>query len=318
MDGGIGMDFSSFLASGKIGLYEGSIYERLRRRADLYIDSAIFHACLVYSDAGRAELEKVHREYLDVGHRHGLPMAAHTDTWRASSERVAQSRFSGKDVNGDNARFLRGIATKYAQSGTTVFVGGNIGPRGDAYKPKEAPNRNDAARLHEPQIAALASGGVDFLQATTFPSLDESVGIADVMSVTGLPYVISFVVRPSGNLLDGTPLGAAIAVLDQQRSNRPAGYAINCVHPNVALECLKALRKTAPSLVGRIIGFAANTADLPPEELDGAAEIITEDPQTMADLMARIRAGFGLRLLGGCCGTDTSHIACMGAALAGA
>ena len=73
----------------------------------------------------------------------------------------------------------------------------------------ESPCRMD---FHRPQSEALASAGVDFLHLATAPSVEEALGVADAMADTGLSYMISFVIRRSGVLLDGTPLGHAIVI----------------------------------------------------------------------------------------------------------
>ena len=54
------------------------------------------------------------------------------------------------------------------------------------------------------------------------PFLGSSValGVADAMARTGLPYTISFVIRRSGVVLDGTPLGQAIEWMMQKQSVR--------------------------------------------------------------------------------------------------
>jgi len=40
-------------------------------------------------------------------------------------------------------------------------------------------------------------------------------------------------------------------------------------------------------------------------------ELETENPDTLADLLLKVHQQFHIRILGGCCGTDTSHIECL-------
>ena len=54
-------------------------------------------------------LERTHREYLDIGQAHGVPMLTATDTWRANRERQDRSPFRVHPVNQDNVRFLQGL-----------------------------------------------------------------------------------------------------------------------------------------------------------------------------------------------------------------
>jgi homocysteine S-methyltransferase len=138
--------------------------------------------------------------------------------------------------------------------------------------------------------------------------------MARAMAATGLPYVLSFVIRPDGTLLDGNTFAHAIQAIDGMAIRSPAGFAVNCVYPTVFRDGLAALEREAPGLSRRIISFASNTSARSPEELDGMSELQTEDPKILADLMIEIHGKFGVPIMGGCCGTDTSHIAALAAA----
>jgi homocysteine S-methyltransferase len=303
------MDFASFVARRELALSEGSVYERLRRDPTVTFDPHIYHGGLIYHDRYRAILEGVHRDYIEVGRKADFAMFTLTDTWRTSLDRVALSAFAGHDVNGDNAKFLKAICESYEAGGPPLFVGGQIGPKNDAYTPAEAPAAGEAEAYHGPQLEALARGGVDFLYAATLPALGEAIGIARAMAATGLPYVLSFVIRRSGHLLDGNSLAAAFAEIDSAVPRPPVGYAVNCVYPTVLAEGLAALECEQPGASRRIVSFQSNTSARDPEELDGSSELLTEDPEVLARLMLAVRRDFGVPFFGGCCGTDTSHIA---------
>lgn len=311
------MDFATFIASRQFLLTEGSVYERLRRNPAIEVDPAIYHAALIYDDATRAILADVHREYLDVGQSHRIPMLAFTDTWRANAERTAQSRFTGRPVNQDHARFLRQIRDGYGSSTSPIYIAGNIGPRGDAYRPDEAPDTDEAQAFHTPQIEALAEGGVDCLFAATLPAAGEALGIANAMAATGLPYVISFVLTPGGTVLDGTSLASAMARIDDGAAQPPAGYSVNCVYPTAFARGLRALGREAPAMAHRLVSFQANTSARDPAELDGLDHLESIEPDRLAALMLDIHQEFGTSVLGGCCGTDTRHIASLGSAILG-
>ena len=76
--------FEAGLATYPVILTEGSIYERLRRHPGVRYDAYLAHGGFVYDDEAAVLLAQVHRDYMDVGRRHGLPLIALTDTWRAS------------------------------------------------------------------------------------------------------------------------------------------------------------------------------------------------------------------------------------------
>lgn len=189
-----------------------------------------------------------------------------------------------------------------------IFVGGLLGPSGDAYKPAEGLPRRAAREFHRSQVEALASAGVDFLHLATAPNVEEALGAADAMAETGVPYIISFVVRRSGMVLDGTTLGEAVDRIEARVARSPVGFSVNCVHAAAFESALESVAATHPGAAKRILAFQANTADCEIEELDGRDELITELPEVFAKNVGRVRDRFSLRVVGGCCGTDGGHI----------
>ena len=293
--------FAGLLAAREAALTEGSIYERLRRDPRVRFDPQLCHGALIYSQP--EALAAAHGVYVEVAKQAGLPILIFTDTWRATAERIAASDFAGRAVNEDNAAFLKKLA---AASGHLVFVGGLTGCRGDAYRPQEALDADTAERFHRPQIEALAPG-VDFLFAATLPAASEALGIAKAMAATGVPFLISFVIRGNGALLDGTLLSEAIERIDATAP--PAAYAINCVHPSAFLEGMRKL-EDRPDILRRLACFQANASACDPDELNDCATLLSDEPAGLARGIAAAR-NHGLFILGGCCGTDERHIAAL-------
>jgi len=298
------MSFERALASGLV-LTEGSVYERLRRHPGIAYDEHIAHAGLIYDPRTAKILGDVHRGYIGEAVRAERPMIVSAGTWRANRERVALSRFADRDVNQDAVAFVRAICREEVST-SKLYVAGPLGPRGDAYRPDASLSRDAARELHAWQADKLASAGVDVLVALTLPAVQEARGLAHAMEATGLPYLLSFVVRDDGTVLDGTPLAEAIDTIDQERVRAPVGYAVNCVHPTVLARALDVAGERA---VARVIGHRANTSTLRPEELDDSAELITQPPDILANEVHEVATKYGLKLLGGCCGTGTEHIA---------
>lgn len=96
----------------------------------------------------------------------------------------------------------------------SLLTDGGIGPGGDAYRPEEGASAPAAREYHSPQVEALTAAGVDFLFAPTFPDVEEATGAAMAMAASGLPHVVSFVLRTDGRVMDGHSL----AVTDPERS----------------------------------------------------------------------------------------------------
>jgi homocysteine S-methyltransferase len=295
----------ALIGSGEVILTEGSVYELLRRDRRIVFDQQIAHAGLIYDDDSRGVLESVHRGYLAIAESHGLPMLLLTDTWRASGARVAASRFRDHSVNADNVAFLRDLAG-------SAFVGALTGPKGNAYRPQEAPSEGHAAEYHATQIEDLARAGADLLMAATLPAIPEAKGIARRMSDSGVPWMLSFVVRPGGRLLDGTPLGDAIHAIDDGVPSPPLGYSINCVHATIAGNALAMLPEETRR---RVIAVQANTSRRTPEELDGLAALDCETPAAFAAAAGEVVRRTSVRIIGGCCGSGQEHIEALARAL---
>lgn len=294
-------------------LTEGAVIERLGRIPTISLDPHVLHARLVADARGRGVLRELYRGYLDVGRRHELPMIVLTPTWRASAARLQRAGFAdAAPVNRVCCEFLAGVVAEYGDYARSVYVGGLMGCVGDAYLPQEALSREGAAAAHAPQAQALAAAGVDFLLASTLPAFSEAMGMAAAMSAAvaarGLPYMLSFVVRPTGTLLDGTPLYQAVRQIDACVSPRPLCYLLNCVHPTVYAQAMQTQLVFDPTLCERVVGLQGNTSCRSPEELDTLAFLDTEEPQSFASAMLALHRHFGAKVLGGCCGTDECHI----------
>ena len=206
---------------------------------------------------------------------------------------------------------MNNIRKKYDDYAGNIFIGGLTGCKGDSYKASEALPQKEAAEFHKPQIYELANAGVDFLFASTLPALSEAKGIAQTMSATGIQYIISFVIRANGNLLDGTPLNIAIEEIDSYAAAPPEYYMINCVHPTIFESAVKGIGKNSKIIKERVIGLQANSSDKSPEELDNLETLDAEDPENWGRAMASLHKNMNMKILGGCCGTDNNHIDCL-------
>lgn len=308
------MDFATALTQSTAILTEGAVLERLRRDGPLPLDPVLLHAAFVLDPVGRQALAALHGQYLAIGLRHRLPFISLTTTWRANPDRLRQAGHRGAELNQASVRLLRQLHADCGSSEPPLYVGGLLGCRGDAYQPREALSVADAAAFHRWQSTVLAEAGVDFLFGATLPAVSEAEGMARAFARTGTPYVISFILQHSGDLLDGTPLGEAMAQIDAGTHPRPLGYMVNCCYPTFLAP---AWHRLTPAARERFLGLQANGSSRSAEELDGSPTLCAETPEVFAADLLRLRAETGLRVLGGCCGTDHRHIECLAAQLAG-
>jgi homocysteine S-methyltransferase len=300
--------FPEFFEQSPIILGEGAVIERLRRNTDFELDPFIVNSAFIFDKEKRAALETIYRQYLDIGFQYELPLLLSTPTWRASLKRIAAAGYEGKDVNGDNYRFLDALRTSYGGYAQKIVICGLLSCQGDAYNPKEALDADVAHEFHSWQAMKLAEAGVDFLLAATLPAFSEATGLASALAATGKPYIVSFVIRPEGTLLDGTPLKDAIAAIDAEVSPKPLSYLVNCTHASIFRSAILHEVNSSSFVRERIAGLLANTAAINPEELDNSAGLMAEAPEIFGPSVAGLHGELGMKILGGCCGTDDRHI----------
>jgi homocysteine S-methyltransferase len=289
-------------------LGEGAVIERLRRNSDFELDPHIVNSAFIYDEPKRESLAAIYRQYLDIGRQFDLPLILSTPTWRASRERISKAGCKDKDVNSDNFRFLDQLRKCYGTYAKKVAVGGLLSCRGDAFNANEALSIPAARTFHAWQAERLAHAGVDFLLAATLPAISEAIGLSAALSDTGVPYIISFVARPQGTLIDGTPLKDAIQRIDAAVRSEPLTYIVNCTHASIFRQALFHEVNSSPLVRQRIGGLLANTAALEPEELDERENLVTEAPEIFGQAVGDLKNDLGMKILGGCCGTDDRHI----------
>ncbi len=283
-------------------LTEAAVIESLRRSGEAELHPQLNNALLIYDERGRSALSGLYRRYIDVAREADVPMVLGAPTWRANRDRLAECRID-EDVNGDAVRFMKGLRSEYGDWAGNIFVCGLVGCRNDCYKPEEGLPRGEAEAFHAWQIERLAGAGADLLMAATLPAVEEAAGIARAMSRTDVPYIISFVIGRTGHVLDGSGLEKAFEAIDGLVVRPPLGYMINCSHPSFLRP-----HEQPERIMSRLIGYQANASPLDHCELDGAPVLHAGDVAEWGDLMIELNRRFGVKILGGCCGTGVEHL----------
>ncbi len=314
-----GEDFRNCWEKHPLFLMEGALSERLKHEFHLRTEGPADMAGLVREEKGRAALGFLWRQYLAIAEKYGLPFLAATPTRRCDRERAARAGFV--DENGEssilleNMALLREIQHETDARGAVMFAGGMMGCKGDAYTGEGCLSAPDALRLHRWQARRFQEAGADFLYAALMPCLPESVGMAQAMAETGLPYIVSFTLRSDGRLADGTPLDTAITVIDAETSPRALCFMTNCVHPAPVRQALASPFNQTLRVRSRFLGLQANASPLSFRELEGSKVTRQSAPEKLAEGMVLLRKECGLRIFGGCCGTTDRHMEAMASKL---
>lgn len=295
------MDFETTVNRYSFILAEGAVIELLRRSEKTRLHPFIENALLIYDKAGREALTEIYNDYISIAQRAGCPMVIFTPTWRANPERISKAKVD-RNINADAASFLRNLRESWINR-PQIFIGGLLGCKHDSYQPELGLTTPEAESFHRNQVHQLAHAGVDFLLAATMPAVSEACGMARAMATCGIPYIISFVINRQGYILDGNSLDEAIDSIDVMCSRPPLGYLINCAYPSF----LQAHR-LPPRLLCRLIGFQANASSLDHSDLDGNDRLQVDDIDDWGNRMIQLHRRYGLKILGGCCGTGPNHL----------
>jgi homocysteine S-methyltransferase len=254
------------------------------------------------------ELRGMYRRYLDTAAQHGFGALMGGLDYRASPDWAGLLGYSAEGLAEMQLRaidFLRDVGGPYEGQLPSLLYVGIIGPRGDAYSLNRTNTAEEAEEYHSVQLATLARADVDLVEALTFNSVPEAVGVARAAARCGLPVSISFTLDSSSRVLSGPSLKEAIETVDRlSGESRPAFYGINCSHP---LEFMPALEPG--DWFQRVRLLRPNAAMMDKIALCTLGHLEAGDPPALGQLMGSLARKYPhLDIWGGCCGTWETHL----------
>jgi S-methylmethionine-dependent homocysteine/selenocysteine methylase len=237
----------------------------------------------------------------------GVGLTLESPTWRANPDWGAKLGYEAsalERVNRAAIEFLGQLRDSYTDLADVRIIG-VIGPRGDGYVAGEKADPDEAAAYHRAQVETFAAAGADIVAAYTLTGPEEGIGIARAARRAGIPSLVGFTVETDGRLPDGTPLRQAVALVEAE--DAPAGFIVNCAHPTHIAPALD-----SGQWLRRIVAVNPNASTLTHAELDAAEQLDTGDLRLLTSSYDIIRGQLpGLAIVGGCCGTDTRHVAAL-------
>ena len=271
------------------------------------VDLPEFAAFPLLDDAdGRTLLAEYFSDHLRLAENAKTGVVLETPTWRASADWGAKLGYDADAldrVNRAAVAFLRDLAQEF--DGVDLTVSGNLGPRGDGYNPSELLAPEEAEAYHRTQIDSFVAAGADRVTMLTATHTGEAIGVVRSAAAAQIPVVTAFTLETDGHLPSGQPLHEAIAEVDDATGGAALHFGINCAHPDHFADALD----VDHIAIGRIELLRANASRASHAELDEAEELDDGDPTELAGQYARLLERHPhLRVLGGCCGTDTRHV----------
>jgi len=259
-------------------------------------------------------IRDIHSSFLAAGCQ-----VLETNTFQATPRRLAEwgLRDRVRDINVAAAHLAREAAAGFATEERPIFIAGALGPTG------MLPSSNDPARsaisfselsaeFYE-QAKHLVEGGVDLLLFETMQDILEVkaavAGAERLFAEIGrrLPIQVQFTLDTSGRMLLGTDVASAMTTIEALGADV---IGLNCsTGPDDMREPVRflATHGSKPLSVIPNAGLPINT---------GTGDAVYPlEPEPMAHVLAEFVREFGVRAVGGCCGTTPAHISALVAAL---
>jgi 5-methyltetrahydrofolate--homocysteine methyltransferase len=206
------------------------------------------------------------------------------------------------EINVAAAQLAREVA------GDKVLVLGSIGPTGMLMEPMGELTYEKAVEFFAEQAAGLAEGGADGIHIETMSDLSEAkAAIEGAQRATTLPVTVTMSFDMHGRTMMGVRPEEAVREL---WAMHVLAVGVNCGRTlEENLVAVTAMRRAAPN----VTLIAKPNAGLP--RMEGMVEAVYDvTPEVMADYALKFGAQ-GVKMLGGCCGSDPSHITAVKAAL---
>jgi 5-methyltetrahydrofolate--homocysteine methyltransferase len=189
-----------------------------------------------------------------------------------------------------------------------VVVAGSVGPTGELFEPLGALTSSEAIDTFAEQIAGLKAGGADVAWIETMSAIEEVRAAANGAIAADLPYTVTCSFDTAGRTMMGLMPDQLVNVFDGL-SQPPIAYGSNCgVGASDILVSLLAM--TDNDLAHQII--VKGNCGIP--QFIGTEIHYSGTPGLMATY-AELAVFGGARIIGGCCGTSSEHLAAMRAAI---
>jgi 5-methyltetrahydrofolate--homocysteine methyltransferase len=252
-------------------------------------------------------IQSIHESFLAVGCD-----VVETCTFQSTPRRLEEWGLGDKvrDVNVAAARIARAAADKFSTPDKPRFVAASMGPTGMLPSSSDPALGNitfeELAKNFHDQAQYLIEGGVDVLLIETSQDILEVkaavAGIEQLFNELGyrIPLQAQVTLDVSGRMLLGTDIASAMTTLES------LGVDV------IGLNC-----STGPEHMREPVRYLSENATLPLSVIPNAGLPINTgvgeavyplEPAPMAEALAEFVKDFGVRIVGGCCGTTPAHL----------
>ena len=294
-------DFLQILKE-RVVIYDGAMGTNIQKRNPTLDDYWGKENCSEVLVLSRPDIIRdIHADFFGAGCD-----IVETNTFGGSS--IVLGEFDLRDrvheINLKAAQLAKEVAQQFSTKEKPRFVAGSLGPT--TKLPSLGHIGFDAmVEAYEEQAAALIEGGVDVLLVETAQDLLQAkigtIGVLEAMRKSGrrLPVTVQVTLQESGTMLLGTEIGAALTALEPFEVD---AIGLNCAtgpkEMNDAVRYL-ALNSTKEVSVLPNAGLPQNV---------GGHAVYKLSPRELADYHKHFVQDYGVRIVGGCCGTTPEHL----------
>ena len=295
----------------RVVVYDGAMGTNIQKRNPTLDDYWGKENCSEVLVLSRPDIIRdIHADFFRVGCD-----IVETDTFGGSS--IVLGEFELRDrvreINVKAAQLAREVAQQFSTKDKPRFVAGSMGPT--TKLPSLGHIGFDAmVEAYEEQAAALIEGGVDVLLIETAQDLLQAkiatIGALEAMRKAGkrLPVTVQVTLQESGTMLLGTEIGAALTALEPFEVD---AIGLNCATgPKEMNDAVRYLALNSTKEVSVL-----PNAGLPQNE--GGHAVYKLSPQELADYHKHFVQDYGVRIVGGCCGTTPEHLKAVVEAVSG-
>jgi len=286
----------------RVVIYDGAMGTNIQKRNPTLDDYWGKENCSEVLVLSRPDIIRdIHADFFNVGCD-----VVETDTFGGTGIVLGEFGLADRveEINLAAAKIARDVAQQFSTKVHPRFVAGSIGPT------TKLPSLghikfDDMVASYVEQVLALIKGGVDVLLIETAQDLGQAkaavVGVFEAMAKVGkrLPVTVQVTLQESGTMLLGTEIGAALTALEPFDVDI---IGLNCatgpVEMNDAVRFLGANSTKHVSVLPN--------AGLPQNE--GGHAVYKLTPAELAQYHKHFVQDYGVRIVGGCCGTTPEHL----------